>query len=95
MVNGQPVVVSVQAAAFARIVVLCYLIPAVLMLMGAGLGAAVGSGNADLSALVGALSGLLLGCATLRLYDSRFSYRLQGKQPGPTECDFPIILTEP
>lgn len=95
MVNGQPVVVSVQAAAFARMVVLCYLIPAVLMLMGAGVGAAVGNGNSDLLAFAGALSGLVVGCATLRLYDSRLSYLQQGKQPGPVESDFPIILTEP
>ena len=60
MVSGQRVEVSIQATAFARMVVLCYLMPAVLMLIGAGLGGAVGSGNADLLAFAGALSGLLV-----------------------------------
>ena len=95
MVSGQPVVVSIQAGAFVRMVVLCYLTPAVLVLLGAGLGATVGNGNSDLLACAGALSGLVVGCAALRLYDSRFSYLLHGKQPGPVERDFPIILTEP
>jgi len=76
-------------------VLLGYLTPAVLMLMGAGLGGAVGSGNADLLAFAGALSGLVVGCTALRLYDSRFSCLRQDKQSGPVESDFPIFLTEP
>jgi len=94
MANGQRIEVSIQAAAFARMVVLCYLIPAILMLIGAGLGVTFGSGNADLLAFAGALSGLVVGCATLRLYDSRFSYLRLYKQPGSAERDFPIFLTE-
>lgn len=79
MHGGQRVVLSIETGVFARMVVLCYLAPAVLMLIGAGLGAAIGPSQPDFFALVGAGLGLMVGCALLRLYDSPISHAMPGK----------------
>ena len=77
--SGQRVVLSIETGVFARMVVLCYLAPAVLMLIGASLGAAIWPSQPDFFALVGAGLGLMVGCALLRLYDSPISHAMPGK----------------
>jgi positive regulator of sigma E activity len=67
---GDQIVVSLGTVTFARMIVLCYLVPAVLMLMGAYLGAATMGEYRDLAGFAGAASGLMVGCGLLRLYDS-------------------------
>jgi positive regulator of sigma E activity len=67
---GDQIVVSLGTTTLARMIVLCYLVPAVLMLMGAYLGAATMGEYRDLAGFVGAALGLMVGCGLLRLYDS-------------------------
>jgi positive regulator of sigma E activity len=83
-----------EAAVFARMVAICYLLPPILMLAGAGLGAALVNEYSDLWALAGAASGLMVGYALLRLYDSRLGNPVQSEQPGATDRKFPVSLTE-
>lgn len=97
MAPGDRVVLSIGRAALAKMMVVCYLVPAVLMLAGASLGCLT-IGDSDLMSLAGAALGLMVGCALLRLYDSRVGYPLDpmdSKQSRPSERNFPIILTEP
>jgi positive regulator of sigma E activity len=67
---GDQIVLSLGTATLARMVVLCYLVPAVLMLLGAYLGAATVGEYRDLAGFAGAALGLMVGCGLLRLYDS-------------------------
>ena len=96
---GDQIVVSVGTTALARMIMLCYLVPAVLMLMGACLGAATMGEYRDLAGVAGAALGLVVGCGLLRLYDSSVSWPLnskRGSKPSRTaDTDFPVILTEP
>lgn len=96
---GDQIVVSVGTTALARMIMLCYLLPAVLMLMGACLGAATMGEYRDLAGVAGAALGLVVGCGLLRLYDSSVSWPLNGKrgskQSRTADTDFPVILTEP
>jgi positive regulator of sigma E activity len=67
---GDQIVVSLGTTTLARMIVVCYLVPAVLMLMGAYLGAATMGEYRDLAGFAGAALGLMVGCGLLRLYDS-------------------------
>ncbi len=64
------VTVSVSTARLLRAVVVSYLVPAVLLILGAALGNIVAPGD-DFPALLGAASGLMLGAVIIRRYDSR------------------------
>ena len=77
---GDQVVVSLGTATFARMIVLCYLVPAVLMLMGAYLGAATMGEYRDLAGFAGAALGLIVGCGLLRLYDSSVGWPWDSKR---------------
>ena len=97
MAPGDRVVLSIGRAAIAKMMVVCYLAPAVLMLAGASLGC-MAIGDSDLMSLVGAGLGLMVGGALLRLYDSRVGEPLDpmgSTQSRPSERNFPIFLSEP
>ena len=92
--SGASVSVSIPASLFTRMVLMCYLLPALLMVVGAALGSVFVNQHPDLWALLGASSGLMLGCAALRLYDSRFCSPGLGEQPGTASHSSPVFLTE-
>jgi positive regulator of sigma E activity len=92
---GERIIVAVDGSSFAEMVVLCYLVPAILMLLGAGFGALISDANPDLAGLAGAVVGLMVGCGLLRLYDSRVSYPVASEQPRSAAGDISILLTEP
>jgi len=78
---GDQIVVSLSTTVLARMIMLCYLVPAVLMLMGACLGAATMGEYRDLAGVAGAALGLVVGCGLLRLYDSSVGWPLGSKRP--------------
>jgi positive regulator of sigma E activity len=92
---GDQILVSVGTTALARMIMLCYLVPAVLMLMGACLGAATMGEYRDLAGVAGAALGLVVGCGLLRLYDSSVGSPMGSKPSRTADTDFPVILTEP
>ena len=92
---GDQIVVFVGTTALARMIMLCYLVPAVLMLMGACLGAATMGEYRDLAGVAGAALGLVVGCGLLRLYDSSVGSPMGSKPSRTADTDFPVILTEP
>jgi positive regulator of sigma E activity len=67
--------------------VMCYLVPAAMMLAGAGLAGSVSRFAGDGGALLGAALGLALGGVVLRLYDSRREFGAW--QVEPVQQDSP------
>jgi sigma-E factor negative regulatory protein RseC len=77
---GAEVTLAVPAPRLLRLALTIYLLPAVLLLVGAALGNALLAGSGDVGGASGALAGLLLGWACIRLYDSRCGgYRWAGR----------------
>jgi len=64
------VTLDMPARLFSRLVLFCYLMPAVLLVCGAWLGMEL-SHSSDLGAFMGAFVALMVGSGLLRLYDSR------------------------
>ena len=71
---GKRLEMMVPAKSLGKMAVLAYLLPAVSLFLGAATVASFVPGVGDLGALVGAVSGLLVGCWVLRLYDARCNH---------------------
>jgi len=71
---GKRLEMMVPANSLGKMAVLAYLLPAVSLFLGAATVASFAPGAGDLGALVGAVSGLLVGCWLLRLYDARCNH---------------------
>jgi len=64
---------TVTAGSIVRAALVCYLLPAIGMLVGAALGDLAVAGAGDIPALVGCGAGLTVGCWLQRLYHARVS----------------------
>lgn len=67
--------IEMPTAGLGRLTLLCYLMPALLMVGGAWVGSILTghspASHADLGALLGAAIGVVVGSGLLRLYDAR------------------------
>lgn len=68
---GDKVVARLPEGGLARLAALCFLFPALLIVSGAAVAAGFSASGGDAAAVFGALGGLAIGVALLRLYDSR------------------------
>ena len=71
-IEGSQVQLTFSASRLMRLALLCYLLPALSLCLGAIAGASIAS-VPDAGAFSGGCVGLLLGALSLRLYDSRSS----------------------
>jgi len=69
--SGQRLSLSLRNGDLARLAVLYYLLVPVFMVSGAAIAAWLYQGSGDTAALFGCGLGFLIGCAILKLYDSR------------------------
>jgi positive regulator of sigma E activity len=68
--KGSTVSIEVPTAGLGRLILLCYLMPALLMVGGAWLGSVL-TDPADVGSLLGAVGGVAVGSRLLRLYDAQ------------------------
>jgi positive regulator of sigma E activity len=73
--KGSRVSIEMPTEGFGRLTLLCYLVPALLMVGGAWVGSILTghslASHADLGALLGAAIGVAVGSGLLRLYDAQ------------------------
>ena len=79
---GDRLVLRINPSVLWRIAVMCYLVPALLMLAGAWFVTSVSRFSGDGGALIGTAAGLLLGGVLLRLYDSRRGFGAWQVEPA-------------
>lgn len=80
---GQHVKLQIDAALLARLSLWSYLLPALMTLGGAGVAGWISDFSSDGTAIIGAITGLVLSGVVLRLYDSRHGFRSWRVEPGP------------
>ena len=82
---GASLALRIDAELLARVSLLCYLLPASLMLAAAALAGWITGFANDGFAIIGAVTGLVLSGVLLRLYDSRHGFRLWQVEPHRQE----------
>jgi positive regulator of sigma E activity len=83
--RGERLTLHIDASLLGRLSLLCYLVPATMTLAGAGLAGWISDFSTDGTAIIGAITGLVLSGVVLRLYDSRHGFRSWQVEPGPHE----------
>lgn len=78
---GARLALKIDATLLGRISLLCYLLPAMMMLAGAGIAGWISNFADDGVGIIGAAAGLVLSGVLLRLYDSRHGFRLWQVEP--------------
>jgi positive regulator of sigma E activity len=81
--TGANLLVQIEGRVLGRIALLCYVVPPLLLVCGASLGAMLPYFSGESGAIFGALAGLALGGMLLRLYDSRHRTGLWRVEPQP------------